>query len=82
MKNRYVEGQHNLMDDITGFKIKSGDARKLQGEQKGLLTHYKNWNPEHPQLRLRPKPDDQSVSNVRDRQPDNFITTAISRDDL
>ena len=82
MKNRYVEGQHNLMDDITGFKIKSGDARKLQGEQKGLITHYKNWNPEHPQLKLKGRTDNQTVKVVRVRQDDNFITTAVSRDDL
>jgi hypothetical protein len=82
MKNRYVKGQHNLIDDLTGFKIKSGDARKLEGDQKGLITHYKNWNPEQPQLRIRSKTDKQTVTNVRERQTDNFITTPVSRDDL
>lgn len=82
MKNRFVSGQHNIIDDITGFKIKSGDARELQGEQKGLLTHWKNWNPEQPQLRLKAVEDKQQVQNVRERQTENFITTAITPDDL
>ena len=80
--NRYKKGQHNIIDDITGFKIKSGDARKLQGEQKGLLTHYSNWNPVQPQLHIKARGDKQQVKNVRDRQDDNFVTVAVSRDDL
>ena len=80
--NRYKRGQHNMIDDITGFKHKSGDMRELQGEQKGLFTHKDDWEPENPQLNIRARKDDQTVSNSRPRQTTNFITTAITADDL
>lgn len=82
MRNRYKRGQHNVIDDITGFKEKSGRMRKLQGEQKGLLTKDSNWNPAHPQLKIRVRKDKQTVPNVRTRQTENFITTPVSQDDL
>lgn len=81
-KNRYKSGDNNVIDDITGFKHKASDMRKLSGEQKGLLTHKRNWNPAHPQLYIKPKPDNQNVKNVRLRQEENFITTAVTQDDL
>ncbi len=82
MRNRYKRGEHNVIDDITGFKEKSGRMRKLQGEQKGLLTKDSNWNPAHPQLKIRVRKDKQTVPNVRTRQTENFITTPVSQDDL
>lgn len=82
MKNKFVAGQHNVIDDITGFKRKSGSMKKLEGTQKGLITHYSSWNPKQPQLYIKARGDKQQVKNVRDRQEDNFITTAVSRDDL
>ena len=82
MENRYKRGQHNVIDDITGFKRKSGRMRKLSGEQKGLLTHDDNWNPAHPQLRVRGRSDKQNVKDVRLQQTTNFITTAVTQDDL
>jgi len=82
MKNRYVPGDNNVIDDITGFKHKASEMRMLSGEQKGLLTHKSNWNPAHPQLHIRPRAEDQTVRNVRLRQTDNFITTAVTQDDL
>ena len=82
MRNHYKRGQHNVIDDITGFKYKSGQVRKLSGEQKGLLTRSLDWNPAHPQLKIRPRPDKQTVPNVRTRQTENFITTPVSQDDL
>ena len=82
MRNRYKRGQHNVIDDITGFKEKSGRMRKLSGEQKGLLTKDMNWNPAHPQLKIKVRGDKQTVPNVRTRQTENFITTPVSQDDL
>lgn len=82
MGNRYRRGDHNVIDDITGFKHKSSQMRKLSGEQKGLLTHHLNWNPAHPQLKIRSRTDNQNVRDVRLRQEDNFITTPVSADDL
>lgn len=82
MRNRHKRGDHNVIDDITGFKHKASRMRKLSGDQKGLLTHESNWNPAHPQLKIKAHQDNQQVRNVRVRQPDNFITTAITADDL
>lgn len=82
MRNRYKRGEHNVIDDITGFKQKSGNMQKLSGEQKGLLTHYLSWNPAHPQLKIKPRKDKQHVKDSRLRQVDSFITTAITQDDL
>ena len=80
--NRYKTVSHNIIDDITGFKHKSGDMKELQGEQKGLFTHRDNWEPINPQLHVKSRKDNQSVSNSRPRQTTNFITTAITADDL
>lgn len=82
MKNRYIEGDNNVIDDITGFKHKASEMRKLQGEQKGLITHYTNWNPANPQLIIKTKAEDQTVRTVRLRQSENFITTPVTSDDL
>jgi len=79
----YKRGEHNMIDDLTGFKHKSGDMKELQGEQKGLFTHRNNWEPLNPQLYIKPRrADRQNVSNERSRQTTTFITTAITQDDL
>ena len=82
MRNRYVRGQHNVIDDITGMKYKSGQMQKLSGEQAGLLTRSLDWNPAHPQLKIRSRTDRQTVQNARLRQTEQFITTPITHDDL
>lgn len=82
MRNRYKRGEHNVIDDITGFKYKSGQMQKLSGEQAGLLTRSLDWNPAHPQLKIRPRADKQNVQNVRLRQTEQFITTPITQEDL
>lgn len=48
----------------------------LGGDQKGLLTQGRNWNPPQPQLDIRARSDDQSVQNVRTRTTDVFDTNA------
>lgn len=70
-----------IIDDISGFKIKASEAKKLSGEQKGLLTHESQWNPAHPQLRIKGKSDKQNVAKVRLRPPDTF-PAPITQDDL
>lgn len=70
--NNLKLGDHNVISDISGFKHKASEMRKLSGTQKGLLVHKSEWNPAHPQLKIRARQDKQSVSNVRDRQADKF----------
>lgn len=65
-------GEHWVISDISGFKFRSSEMKKLTGEQAGLLCHVSEWNPAHPQLKIKAREDDQSVKNVRLRTPDEF----------
>jgi hypothetical protein len=71
----FRENDHWLIDDITGFKIRGSDARELDGTEKGLYTHYKNWEPTNPQLYITPEPDYENVYPTRLRGQDIFSAT-------
>ena len=81
MKGKLKLGDHWVISDISGFKFPASEMRKLTGEQAGLLVHKSEWNPEHPQLKIRAREDDQSVTNVRLRPVDQF-PNQITQDDL
>ena len=81
MKGKLKLGDHWVISDISGFKFPASEMKKLTGEQAGLLVHKSEWNPAHPQLKLRGREDDQSVTNVRLRTVDEF-PAAITPDDL
>ena len=74
-------GDHWVISDISGFKFPASEMMKLTGEQEGLLVHRSEWNPAHPQLKIRAREDDQSVTNVRLRPVDEF-PAQITQDDL
>lgn len=80
-KNRSPIGEHNVIDDITGLKHRASEMRKLGGEQQGLITHFSNWNPPHPQLKIRSKADKRNVKDARPRQDPVFVTDT-TKDDL
>lgn len=71
-RNTLKLGESNAIDDITGFKHKRSEMRKLSGTQKGLLTHKRNWNPAHPQLTIRGRQDKIAVADSRVRPADDF----------
>lgn len=81
MKKKLKSGDHWVISDISGFKFPASEMKKLTGEQAGLLVHFSEWNPEHPQLRIRARQDDQSVTNVRLRPADQF-PDQTTQDDL
>ena len=81
MRGKLNLGDHWVISDISGFKFPASEMKKLTGEQAGLLVHNSEWNPAHPQLRIRARSDDQSVSNVRLRTDDEF-PAATTQDDL
>ena len=81
MKGRLKSGDHWAISDISGFKYPASEMKKLTGEQAGLLVHKSEWNPAHPQLKLRSREDNQSVQNVRLR-PDDLFPAQITQDDL
>jgi len=64
-------GTHNIIDDIDGFKIRSDKARK---DWKGLVMSNGNWSPKQPQLNLRGRSEDTSVTPTRTRPADKFVT--------
>lgn len=75
-RGRAILGDHNAISDITGFKYKASEMRKMDGVDKGLLVHSSEWNPEQPQLHLTVKSDDMSITNARPRQTDVFADNA------
>lgn len=80
-RNNLKLGDSNAIDDITGFKHKRSEMKKLSGEQKGLLTHKRNWNPAHPQLKIRGRTDKIAVEDTRVRPADDF-SDPPTQDDL
>ena len=81
MKGKLKLGDHWAISDISGFKFPSSEMKVLTGEQAGLLVHFSEWNPAHPQLKIRARKDDQNVKNVRLRPVDEF-PDQITQDDL
>lgn len=81
MKGKLKLGDHWAISDISGFKFPASEMKLLTGEQAGLLVHFSEWNPSHPQLRIKARKDDQSVKNVRLRPEDSF-PDQITQDDL
>jgi hypothetical protein len=71
-KNNIVRKDNKVICDITGFEYHASDMRKLSGTQKGLLVHADEWNPPHPQLKLRGKADRRNVKIARFLPPDDF----------
>jgi len=80
-RKNLILGDHWVISDISGFKFPASEMRKLTGEQAGLLVHISEWNPAHPQLKIKAREDDQSVTNVRLR-PDDQFPAQITQDDL
>ena len=80
-RNKIKLGDHWAISDISGFKFPASEMKRLTGEQAGLLVHVSEWNPAHPQLKIKAREDDQSVTNVRLRPPDEFPTPP-TQDDL
>ena len=81
MKGKLRLGDHWAISDISGFKFPASEMKKLTGEQAGLLCHFSEWNPAHPQLKIKARKDEQSVKNVRLRTVDEF-PAQITQDDL
>lgn len=65
-------GKHNIIDDIGGKKIRSDKYRKTW---QGYITSEEDYDPKHPQLDLRSRSEDLSVSPTRVRPEDKFVTS-------
>jgi len=76
----YAKGQHNVICDRSGYKLKSGDAVTTWD---GLVVQPEDWEPRHP-LDFSAKPRDrQTVENPRPRPADIFLEYGdVTADDL
>lgn len=71
----YKLGDHWVIDDRTGRKIRSSEARK---EWNGLLVHRSVWEPRQPQEFVRGHADRQAVDDPRPRGVDTFTGPLIT----
>ena len=73
-------GDHNMICDRTGFKIKASQSKK---EWNALRVRKESWEARQPQDKVRGVYDNQSVFDPRPESPDVFISsTEITPDDL
>jgi hypothetical protein len=63
-------GDHNVICDRTGFKIKASNSRK---EWNGLRVREQSWEPRHPQDKITSVVDNQSVYDPRPDSPSRFL---------
>ncbi len=61
-RNRYIPGDYNVIDEISGQKHKRSDCRL---NWKGQLVHHTNWEPKHPQLTIRGRKEKIAVEDPR-----------------
>lgn len=67
---RFAPGDHNIICDRTGQKIKRSEARK---EWNNMIVRKRSWEPRHPQDLLRSRPDRQQVPDPRSESTDVFF---------
>jgi hypothetical protein len=68
--NYFKPGEHNVVCDRTGFKIKSGDSVK---EWNGLRVRKQSAEPRHPQDKLKAVSDNQTVRDARPRAEHRYV---------
>lgn len=73
-ENRYIPGEHWVIDDITGFRIRSSDAVK---QWNGLVVHKDYAEPRHPQDSVRARPESISVTDPRPQPPARFVGPTV-----
>ena len=76
--NKYTPGDWNLIDDITGDKIKASRARRRWDN---IITTAKDWDERHPADFLRVHKDKQKVPYTRNPD-DQFESSSVEASDL
>lgn len=69
---RYIPGDHNIIDERTGRKIKRSEARK---EWTNRIVGKASFEQRHPQDFLRSIPDHQAVEDARTESSDLYLST-------
>ena len=77
-KNTYIAGDHNVISDYSGQKLKRSECRYTWD---GWLVGIDEWEPKQPQLEIKGREEKIMVSDTRPRSnsPKFFVPT---RDDL
>lgn len=78
-ENAYIAGGYWVICDVCGQKYRASETRMRWD---GLRVCHKDFEVRHPQEQVRGRVDRQRVPNARPEQPDRFIETEVSRDDL
>lgn len=73
-KNRYISGDHNVISDQSGQKLKRSDCRYTWD---GLLVGRDEWEPKHPQIDIRGRDEKIAVADTRPRNPDKFKVGSV-----
>ena len=73
----YVHGAYNIIDDQTGFEVKSTDARMQWNK---LLVHWSQWEARHPQDYIKGRVDRQAVPAPRPGAADILGETSTTLD--
>ncbi|GBQ90374.1 hypothetical protein AA13595_2876 [Gluconacetobacter johannae DSM 13595] len=69
----YNPGDHYVLDDLSGFKVRRSKARTIPGGQTGqAVVDRRRWEAQQPQDFVRGVADDQTVDIARPRQRDCF----------
>lgn len=75
MADDFREGDHWVIDDITGQKIRASEARR---QWDGLLVHKDTWSPRQPQDLVRGLVDNMVAEPSRPRPVDTFIGPLVT----
>ena len=75
----YKKGAWNATSDQDGQKRKSTD---MMMQWDNLWVGRDEFDPKHPQLELRPRPDNPSRTPVRNTEPGNLVLTPFTNNEI
>lgn len=78
-RNHYVPGDHNVIDDLHGFKLKRSECRMRWDN---VLVPVGDFEERHPQDFLRSRRDKIKVRDARPEQDNVFEAASVSASDL
>lgn len=71
-RDRYKRGSWNVISDQDGQKRK---IQNMRMQWDGLLVGKEEFDPKHPQLEIRARPDNPARYPVRNIEPTNLVLT-------
>lgn len=74
-KNTFIMGDHNVISDYSGQKLKRSDCRYTWD---GWLVGKDEWEPKQPQLDIKGRDEQIAVADTRPRGQDRFYTPSAN----